>query len=133
MLGEKRSSMKRWRTWSVAICLVALLVPGCAMFRGSSEARHPVPAALDWPAYDREVLERSAPAMLAIGTVIYSLQTETRIDPVGVEIWSREAIRQRDVFWQRVLRDRCAAREALQIANGGKATPDGICQSPVPK
>jgi len=103
------------------------------MFRGSSEARHPVPAALEWPAYDREALQQTMPALLAPGTVIYSLQTETRIDPMGMEVWSRGAIAQRDQFWQRVLRDRCAAREALQVANGGKATPDGICQSPVPK
>jgi len=103
------------------------------MFRASSEAVHPVPAALEWPPYDREALQQTAPVPLATGTVIYSLQSEERIDPMGLEIWSRGAVAQRDAFWQRVLRDRCAAREALQIANGGKATPDGICQSPVPK
>jgi hypothetical protein len=99
------------------------------MFRGSSEALHPVPAALDWPPYDRETLERTAPVLLAPGTVIYSLASEQQIDPMGLEVWSRGAIAQRDQFWQRVLRDRCGLREAMQVANGGKAEADAICKA----
>jgi hypothetical protein len=45
------------------------------------------------------------------------------------EVWSSGAVEQRDAFWQRVLRDRCAAREALQVANGGQADPDPICRA----
>jgi hypothetical protein len=87
-----------------------------------------VPAALEWPPYDREALQQTAPAMLATGTVIYSIPREAQIDPMGIEIWSRGAIAQRDAFWLRVLRDRCAARETLQVANGVTPTPDGVCQ-----
>jgi hypothetical protein len=112
--------MHKWRMWSVGICLAALLVPGCTMFRASSEARHPVPAALEWPEFDREPLGR--------GIVGYSLPTETPATTVVGDVWSRGAAQQRDAFWQRVLRDRCAAREALQVANGGKPDPDPVCQ-----
>jgi len=45
------------------------------------------------------------------------------------EIWTQGAMMQRDAFWQRVLRDRCASREALQIANGDRPDPDPICLS----
>jgi hypothetical protein len=113
--------MKRWRMWSVGICLLALLVPGCARFPGSSAALHPVPAALDWPEFDREQMGR--------GIVGYTLPSETSATAVVAEIWTRGAAQQRDAFWQRILRDRCAAREALQVANGGKAKPDGVCQA----
>ncbi len=60
------------------------------------------------------------------GTVVWSLESE---DTVAVaEIWSAGAAMQRDAFWSRILRDRCAMREALQVANGGTPVPDDICR-----
>lgn len=118
--------MQRWRLWSVAICLGLSLVPGCATWRGSASLPHPTVEALDWPAFDREVIPAPMPALLAPGIEIFSLQTE---DTVTVaEIWSTGAAAQRDDFWLRVLRDRCGMREAMQVANGGKPDPDAICR-----
>ena len=84
-----------------------------------------MPPALEWPAFDREVLREPASARLPGGTAIYSLPSETAIAPA--DLWSVGAAQQRDAFWERVLRDRCAMREALQVANGEAPTPDGVC------
>mgnify|MGYP001608381396 CR=1 FL=1 len=110
--------MRRWLRWSVVLCLVVWLVPGCATFLGNSGARHPVPTALDWPEYDRAQ---------AGGVTEWSLRTETAGRAILGEVWTRGAAEQRDAFWQRILRDRCAAREALQIANGDQPAPDAVC------
>ena len=112
--------MRKWRRWSVAICLLALPAGGCATWPGQSSALHPVPAALDWPEYDI--------FPMANGAKEYSLRSEMVGTARLGETWSQGAVTQRDAFWARVLRDRCAAREALQIANGGKAEPDGVCR-----
>ena len=109
-----------WLRWSVVLCLAGWLAAGCATFPASSGARHPVPAALEWPAYDR----------FTSGDVSeWSLPTETSANARMGEIWTQGAVMQRDAFWQRVLRDRCASREALQIANGDSTDPDPICRT----
>ena len=102
------------------------------MFPGVSIARHPVPAALDWLEFDRFTVDRPARIIVLPGAMEYTVASEDpanpeMMTPIG-DFWSRAAAQQRDAFWQRVLRDRCAAREALQVANGGKAEPDGVCQ-----
>ena len=112
--------MRRWLMSSAGICLAAWLAAGCATFPASSGARHPVPAALEWPAYDR---------FTSGGVTEWSLPTEASANARMGEIWTQGAVMQRDAFWQRVLRDRCAAREALQIANGGAPDPDPVCRA----
>lgn len=86
---------------------------------------------MSWPAYDREVLPYGAKAILPPGLVAYSLPSEDKAIPS--DVWTKGAAEQRDAFWDRVLRDRCAARETLQIANGGKSEPDEICRPQLSK
>jgi len=105
--------------WSGVICLVALGGLGCARVLGSSAVRHPIPAALEWPAFD---VFRSG------GVSEWSLPTETAQTAKARELWTQGAVDLRDAFWQRVLRDRCAAREALQIANGDRPEADPVCR-----
>lgn len=117
--------MKRWRTWSVGICLTALLVPGCARF-GNPSTAYPIPEAREWPAYDVDTIDQAAIMLVRPPVGVYSLREERPITPA--EIWSVGAARTRDEFWQRILRDRCAAREALQAANGQPREPDPVCR-----
>ena len=112
--------MNRLVTWNGVVFLTLLLAPGCAMFQGNSATKHPAVEALDWPEYDRSFLPG--------GGVEYSLPSETADNVTFGDTWSLGAAQQRNAFWQRVLRDRCVMREVLQIANGEKPQPDGICQ-----
>jgi len=117
--GERKKVNKLVK-WSGVLFLLAVLAPSCAMFQASSAAKHPIADALDWPNYDR--------ARVQGGGWEYSLPTETAGNVRLGDLWTIGVVQQRDAFWQRVLRDRCIMREVLQVANGEKPKPDGICQ-----
>jgi hypothetical protein len=63
--------------------------------------------------------------VLASGAQIFSLPSEAQAIPrVG---FTQAAWEQTTTYFGQILRDRCAMRAELQVANGGKATPDGVC------
>ena len=63
----------------------------------------------------------------ASGHTIFSLRDEaTAIPHVGL---TQRAFAGLLEYWTRILRERCAMREMLQVANGGAPDPDPVCRA----
>lgn len=63
----------------------------------------------------------------ASGHTIFSLPEEaTAIPHVGL---TQRAITALVDYWGRILRERCAMREMLQVANGENPKPDPVCRA----
>ncbi len=63
----------------------------------------------------------------ATGHTIFSLREEaTAIPHVGL---TQRAFTALVEYWGKILRERCAMREMLQVANGERPDPDPVCKA----
>lgn len=108
--------------------LAALLVSSCATWRASAGPKHPIPPAIEPLALDRcwVAADGRCGAFAPGYSLRWSLPTEKH---VSAEVGYTVAAWQLEQEWVRLLiRSFCEAREVLQIANGEKATAEGICK-----
>jgi len=114
---------RQWTCSALLLLLALCLASACASGPTSRSASYSVPAALERPTLDQQTTRSS-------GALVFSAPDEAEAIP-RVAFTERAFALVSRHFWQ-VLRDRCAMRAQLQVANGGRPDPDDACTEATP-